>query len=119
MGKMNLKSRFERHCDVMAEALGHAGRATPARWCLRGLMLPGPRISVEPMAARVHPHDVRSAHQPIHRLVADSEWNDKASLAAMVREIAPAAVFIPSRFDEDPDLRALSVAVRKIGGPGR
>ena len=50
MGR-SVESRFERYSDVMVEALGHADRATPARWYLRGLMLPGQRKSVEPMAA--------------------------------------------------------------------
>ena len=85
----SVESRFERYADVMVEALGHADRATPARWYLRGLMLPGPRKSVEPMAARVHPQDVRSAHQSMHHLVADSEWSDKALLAAVAREVVP------------------------------
>ena len=88
MGK-SLESRFERYCDVMVEALSHADRATPARWYLRGLMLPGGRKSVEPMAARVHPQDVRSAHQSMHHLVADSQWSDAALLAAVVREVVP------------------------------
>ena len=88
MGK-GLESRFERYADVMVEALGHADRATPARWYLRGLMLPGERKSVEPMAARVHPQDVRSAHQSMHHLVADSEWSDTALLAAVAREVVP------------------------------
>jgi SRSO17 transposase len=85
----SLESRFERYADVMVEALGHADRATPARWYLRGLMLPGSRKSVEPMAARVHPQDVRSAHQSMHHLVADSEWSDTALLAAVAREVVP------------------------------
>ena len=84
-----LESRFERYADVMVEALGHADRATPARWYLRGLMLPGERKSVEPMAARVHPQNVRSAHQSMHHLVADSEWSDTALLAAVAREVVP------------------------------
>src|SRR3990172_7368904 len=88
MGK-SLESRFERYADVMVEALGHADRATPARWYLRGLMLPGERKSVEPMAARVHPQDVGSAHQSMHHLVADSEWSDTALLAAVAREVVP------------------------------
>src|SRR3990172_2926950 len=88
MGK-SLESRFERYADVMVEALGHADRATPARWYLRGLMLPGERKSVEPMAARVHPQDVRSAHQSMHHLVADSEWSDTALLAAVGCEVVP------------------------------
>src|SRR5476649_2485755 len=85
----SVESRFERYTDVMVEALGHADRATPARWYLRGLMLPGSRKSVEPMAARVHPQNVRSAHQAMHHLVADSEWSDKALLAAMAGEVVP------------------------------
>jgi SRSO17 transposase len=88
MGK-SLESRFERYTEVMIEALGHADRATPARWYLRGLMLPGQRKSVEPMAARVHPQDVRSAHQSMHHLVADSEWSDRALLAAVAHEVVP------------------------------
>jgi SRSO17 transposase len=52
-------------------------------------MLPGARKSVEPMAARVHPQDVCSAHQSMHHLVADSDWNDAALLAAVAREVVP------------------------------
>ena len=85
----SLESRFERYSDAMVETLGHVDRATPARWYLRGLMLPGQRKSVEPMAARVHPQDVRSAHQSMHHLVADSEWSDTALLAAVAREVVP------------------------------
>ena len=84
-----LETRFERYAETMIQALGHADRATPARWYLRGLMLPGGRKSVEPMAARVHPQDVRSAHQSMHHLVADSEWSDGALLAAVAHEVAP------------------------------
>ena len=71
-----VEARFEAYYDLMVEALGHADRVTPARWYLRGLMLPGERKSIEPMAARVHPQDVCSAHQSMHHLVADSDWSD-------------------------------------------
>jgi SRSO17 transposase len=84
-----LETRFERYAETMIQALGHADRAVPARWYLRGLMLPGSRKSVEPMAARVHPQDVRSAHQSMHHLVADSDWSDNALLAAVAREVVP------------------------------
>jgi SRSO17 transposase len=84
-----VESRFERYAEVMVESLGHADRATPARWYLRGLMLPGQRKSVEPMAARVHPQDVCSAHQSMHHLVADSEWSDAALLGAVAQEVVP------------------------------
>jgi SRSO17 transposase len=84
-----VESRFERYAEVMVQALGHADRATPARWYLRGLMLPGSRKSVEPMAARVHPQDVCSAHQSMHHLVADSDWSDVALLQAVTGKVLP------------------------------
>jgi SRSO17 transposase len=84
-----VESRFERYAQKMVEALGHASRATPARWYLRGLMLPGQRKSVEPMAARVYPQDVESAHQSMHHLVADSDWSDATLLAAVAQEVLP------------------------------
>src|SRR3990170_2620384 len=88
MGR-NVESRFERYSDVMVEALGHADRAMPARWYLRGLMLPGERKSVEPMAARVQPENVRSAHQSMHHLVADAPWSDEAMLSAVAERVLP------------------------------
>ena len=84
-----LETRFERYAETMIQALGHADRATPARWYLRGLMLPGSRKSVEPMAARVQPRNVGSAHQSMHHLVADAEWSDSALLATAAREVVP------------------------------
>jgi SRSO17 transposase len=41
------------------------------------------------MAARVHPQDVRSAHQSMHHLVADPEWSDTALLGAVAGEVVP------------------------------
>ena len=84
-----VEARFEAYCDLMVKALGHADRATPARWYLRGLMLPGQRKSIEPMAARVHPEDVCSAHQSMHHLVADSDWSDSALLSTVAAEVVP------------------------------
>ena len=87
-----IEARFERYCDVMAEALSHADRRAPAQWYLKGLMLPGGRKSVEPMAARVQPHNVRSAHQSMHHLVADSDWSDEALLGAVAGQVLPVLV---------------------------
>ena len=84
-----IEARFERYCDVMTEALRHADRRAPAQWYLKGLMLPGGRKSVEPMAARVQPHNVRSAHQSMHHLVADSDWSDEGLLGAVAGQVLP------------------------------
>jgi SRSO17 transposase len=55
------------YCDVVVSALAHADRCEPACWYMKGSMLPGGRKSIEPMAAGVHPQDVRSAS--MHQLV--------------------------------------------------
>ena len=68
----SLEARFAAYGKVIGTALAHADRQAPAEWYLKGLMLPGGRKSVEPMAARVQPHQVRSAHQSMHHLVADA-----------------------------------------------
>ena len=77
--------RFEDYVSMIAGQLGHADRVGPFRGYCAGLMLPGERKSVEPMAARVAPGEVRSAHQRLHHFVADAPWSDAAVLAA-VRE---------------------------------
>jgi SRSO17 transposase len=85
----SLESRFEEYGEVITVALAHADRRVPAQWYLRGLLLPGGRKSVEPMAARVHPENVRSAHQSMHHLVADAEWSDQTLLAAVTAQVLP------------------------------
>lgn len=84
-----LEGRFESYGDKIAGALMHADRNQPFLWYLKGLMLPGKRKSVEPMAARVQPDNVRSAHQSMHHLVADSAWSDRAVLSAVTDQVLP------------------------------
>lgn len=89
MGK-GLERRFEEYGERIGAALAHADRRAPAQWYLKGLLLPGGRKSVEPMAARVQPQNVRSAHQSMHHLVADADWSDAALLAAVALQVLPA-----------------------------
>ncbi len=88
MGK-SLEARFDEYAQMIGATLAHADRRQPAQWYLKGLMLPGERKSVEPMAARVHPQNVRSAHQSMHHLVADADWSDAALLAAVAAQVVP------------------------------
>jgi SRSO17 transposase len=53
----------------------------PLRVYCMGLLLPGERKSVEPMAARLAPDNVRRMHQSLHHVVADAPWSDEAVLA--------------------------------------
>jgi SRSO17 transposase len=77
--------------EGLANAAGHADRHTPLKNYCAGLLLPGDRKSVEPMAARLAPDDVRRMHQSLHHLVADAPWDDEAMLA-QVRQQALAAM---------------------------
>jgi SRSO17 transposase len=82
--------RFEDYLDGIVAALGHGGRAEPARAYCTGLLLPGERKSIEPMAARLDPSRVQAAHQSLHHLVATAEWSDTAVLETVRRRILPA-----------------------------
>lgn len=86
---ISLEARFEKYCDKIVSALVHSDREAPARWYIKGLMLPGERKSVEPMAARVQPQNVRSAHQSMHHLVADAPWSDAALVSAVAEQVLP------------------------------
>ncbi len=85
------QKRFAAYLESLARAARHADRAEPLKRCRRGLLLPRKRKRVEPMAARLTPHNVRRTHQSLHHLVATSPWNDQAVLAA-VRAKALAAM---------------------------
>ena len=75
------EKRFAAYMDGLAQAAEHADRATPLKMYCTGLLLPGERKSVEPMAARLAPENVRRMHQSLHHVVADAPWSDEAVLA--------------------------------------
>ena len=82
--------RFAAYVEGLAEAAGHADRHTPLKNYCKGLLLPGERKSVEPMAARLAPDNVRRMHQSLHHFVADAPWDDEQMLAAVRRQVLPA-----------------------------
>lgn len=76
--------------DGLAKAAGHADRNVPLKNYCTGLLLPGERKSVEPMAARVAPENVRRMHQSLHHVVADAPWSDEAVLRQVRESVLPA-----------------------------
>ena len=77
------EERFGDYVERLGDVLGHADRRAPLRAYTTGLLLPGERESVEPMAARVDPGRVGAAHQSLHHFVAKAAWDDAALLAAV------------------------------------
>ena len=84
------EERFGDYVGRLGDVLGHADRRAPLRAYCTGLLLPGERKSVEPMAARVDPARVGAAPQSLHHFVAKAAWDDGALLAAVRDHALPA-----------------------------
>jgi SRSO17 transposase len=76
------EERFDAYLAHLGEVVGHADRREPLRAYMAGLLLPGERKSVEPMAAKVDPRNVRSRHQSMHHFVADAPWEARDVIRA-------------------------------------
>ena len=84
------EARLAAYLDAIAGVLGHARRAAAAQAYCTGLLLPGERKSIEPMAARLDPTHVQAKHQALHHMVAQADWDDAAVLAAVRAQVLPA-----------------------------
>jgi len=73
--------RFDEYVRRLAQAVGHADRGDPLRAYVTGLLLPGERKSVEPMAAKVDPRHVSARHQSMHHFVAAAPWDEQRVLS--------------------------------------
>ena len=84
--------RLQAYLDELTQASGHADRVVPMENYTKGLMLPIERKSVEPMAARLAPGNVRQMHQSLHHIVANAAWSDDALLKQVRRQVLPVMV---------------------------
>jgi SRSO17 transposase len=84
------EQRFAAYIGGLAEAAGHTDRHVPLKNYCTGLLLPGERKSVEPMAARLATDNVRRMHQSLHHVVADAPWSDEAVLDRCLDFVFPA-----------------------------
>jgi SRSO17 transposase len=83
------EDRFAVYMNSLAQAAEHADREEPLKAYCKGLLLPGERKSVEPMAARLAPENVRQMHQSLHHVVADSPWDDEVVLRRVRQSVLP------------------------------
>jgi SRSO17 transposase len=85
MGTVKMRSDWERELVRFSEpfvaALGHKARRRWAPLYLQGLLGPGERKSVQPMAARLAPED----HEQLHHFIATSHWDLAPLEQALVR----------------------------------
>lgn len=76
--------------DGLAKAAGHEDRRSPLKSYCKGLLLPGDRKSIEPMAARLDPCNVEPLRQSLHHLVAKAPWRDEEIFAEVRNRVLPA-----------------------------
>jgi SRSO17 transposase len=84
------ESRFSGYVEGLASVLGHADREGPLRDYCVGLVMPGERKSVEPMAAVTAPGRVAAQHQSLLHFVGQSEWSDEKVLSKVRELVLPA-----------------------------
>jgi len=84
------EARFSAYMTHLSDCLGHADRVGPFRSYCTGLLLPGDRKSVEPMAARLRPDRTSAEHQSLLHFVGQSCWDEKALLRAVREVVFPA-----------------------------
>src|ERR1700688_2623674 len=77
------QERFAAYVGALVGVIGHADRAEPLHDYCRGLLMPGERKSVEPIAAVTAPDRVAAKPQSLLHCVAIAAWWDERVLARL------------------------------------
>src|SRR5580700_9140157 len=88
-GAKDIESRFTRYVEELVSVIGHADRAGPFRDYCTGLVMPGERKSVEPMAAITAPGRTAAQHQSLLHFVGQGPWSDQNVLAKVREKVLP------------------------------
>ena len=88
--KGGIEARFASYIAGLGEVIGHARRVAPLRDYCTGLVMPGERKSVEPMAAITAPERVAAQHQSLLHFVGNSPWSDEQVLSKVRDMVLPA-----------------------------
>src|SRR6476660_8280208 len=84
------EARSAAYVEGLAGVIGHTDRTRPLRDYCTGLMLPGERKSVEPMAAPTAPARTAAQHQSLLHFVGVATWSDEKVLAKVREMVLPA-----------------------------
>lgn len=86
---MDLAKEFDDYMAYLMQGLGHSDRHAGLTGYCTGLMLPLPRKSIEPIAARLDPLHASAKHQSLHHFVAKAQWSDNELLRRVAQRVVP------------------------------
>src|SRR4030081_372523 len=90
-GAKDIESRFSRYVEELVSVIGHADRAGPFHDYCTGLVMPGERKSVEPMAAITAPGRTAAQHQSLLHFAGTAAGTDE-KVSAMTRDMVLPAI---------------------------
>jgi SRSO17 transposase len=90
LGAASIAGRFSACVEGLVSVIGPADRAKPLHDYCVGLLMPGERKSVEPMAAVTAPQRTAAQHQSLLHFVGEGRWSDERVLAKVRQMGLPA-----------------------------
>jgi SRSO17 transposase len=84
-----IESRFARYVEGLVSVIGHADGARPLHDYFLGLVMPGERKSVEPMAAITALARTAAQHQSLLHFVGEGGWSDDKVLSKVREMVLP------------------------------
>src|SRR3974377_105676 len=88
-GVKDIELRFVSYGEGWVSGIGHQDRAEPLHDYCVGLMMPGMRKSVEPMAAVTAPERTAAQHQSLLHFIGQGPWSDQKVLAKVCEKVLP------------------------------
>lgn len=83
------EAAFDAYVEALVGVIGHADRAEPLKDYCVGLLMPGERKSVEPLAALTSPSRVAAKHQSLLHFVGQAPWSDEALMGRVRNWVLP------------------------------
>src|SRR3954453_14497495 len=82
--------KFDEYVDAIAAAMNHPQQKERLHGYCSGLLLPGERKSMEPIAAHLDPDRVQAMHHSVQHFITEGTWSDEAVLARVRGQVLPA-----------------------------
>jgi len=84
------EQKFDEYVDALAAAMNHPQQKERLHGYCSGLLLPGERKSMEPIAAHLDPDRVQAMHHSVQHFITEGTWSDEAVLARVREQVLPA-----------------------------